>query len=264
MTPSNVAPLPKVVAAWAVHGLTLTGVIWAAAALVALMQGDPKLMWLFLGISLVVDAIDGPLARKMQVSVYTPQFDGAILDIIIDYLTWSFIPGLFFFLGGMGGGVKTSFLGFVVIAVSSMFCYANVRMKTAENYFMGFPAAWNVVVIYLWLLMLPVWVNWLVVILFALLTVAPLTFVHPFRVRRMRVYTVTATALWLVATGLLVLVYPAQLRIVEIVWWLSGAWILIAGAAGTYYLGRRRTGKPKAGGRRGSEQATPTATHLKQ
>ena len=81
--------------AWGAHTFTLTGVVWAALATISLFEGQIRHMWLWLGIALLVDAVDGSIARAVRVSEYAPGFDGATLDNIVDYLTWTFIPALF-------------------------------------------------------------------------------------------------------------------------------------------------------------------------
>ncbi len=225
------------VSAWSVHALTLSGLLWAALAVIALVDQQTKLMWLFLFIALLTDAVDGPLARKFQVKRITPNFDGGLLDVVIDYLTWSFIPAFFLYSEGyLGAGFWGTTL-FVLILVSSMFCYANVRVKTSEWYFVGFPAAWNVVAVYFYLLNAPVLFNQLVTGLFAVITLLPLTFLHPFRVRRLRLANTVATAVWLVTTVALVAVAPAMPLWLAIVWWTSGAWIILSGLLGVKGIG---------------------------
>ena len=222
----------KRVRAWVAHFLTLSGLIWAALAMHALQSGQVKTMWLFLGLALVTDAADGPLARRFEVGRYAAQFDGAIADMVIDYLTWTFIPAYFLFsYGYLGGGLLRMAL-FVLILVSSVFCYANVSMKTEELYFAGFPAAWNLVALYFYVLHSPVWLNAGVTIFLAMITVVPITFLHPFRVRRLRAANVSATVVWLAATVFLVIVSPSMVTPVAVVWWTSGVWVIASGLWG--------------------------------
>lgn len=232
--PSGTTPSPfwKKARAWAVHGLTLSGLIWAALAMVAVVAGNIKLMWLFLAIALVTDAADGPLARRFEVSKYAAQFDGSIADILIDYLTWTFIPAYFLAAYGFFGSGSVPIVLFVLILVSSVFCYANVSMKTREWYFAGFPAAWNVVAVYFYLLATPVWLNIALTLFFSVITIVPITFLHPFRVRRLWVVNVIATAIWLATTVVLVVVSPLMPLVVAGFWWVSGVWIIVSGLLG--------------------------------
>ncbi|MDQ0612410.1 phosphatidylcholine synthase [Microbacterium sp. W4I4] len=223
------SPLHRVLAAWAVHAFTLTGAIWATLALLALVDDRPKLMWLYLGIALVVDGVDGTLARRAEVRRFAPHFDGVILDSIIDYLTWTFIPALFLYRAGLLGEGALGIALLLLINVSSMFCYANTRMKTGDNYFLGFPAAWNIVALALWILDGGIAVNAVVVLVLSLLTWAPIAFVHPLRVTRLRIVTIIATAAWILASAALVVSHPVVDARIAAVWAVSGAWVILVG-----------------------------------
>lgn len=229
-----VSTVPEKAKAWGVHSITLAGLVWACLAMIALGNDQVKLMWLFLGIAMVLDGLDGPLARKYGVKIHAPNMDGSILDIVIDYLTWTFIPAYFLFLSGLTGNVGWSAAMFMVICISSMFCYANVGMKTDDLYFMGFPAAWNVVAAVMYIIEPPVWANIVIIILLAALTVSPITFLHPFRVKALRGVNVVATALWLITMVWLVAVAPELPLVVLIIWWISGVWIVLSGLLGGF------------------------------
>ena len=85
-------------------------------------------MWLWLGIALLVDAVDGSIARAVRVSEYAPGFDGATLDNIVDYLTWTFIPALFMAFHLPFGSRTLGIAMALLVCVSSMFCYCNVSL----------------------------------------------------------------------------------------------------------------------------------------
>lgn len=217
----------RVAAAWAVHLFTLTGILWACLAIVAVFRGEITQMWLWLGIALVVDSVDGSLARKAEVKKYAPGFDGTVLDVVVDYLTWTFIPALFMYLYIPFGADGLAIAAFVLICTSSAFCYCNVSLKTSDNYFMGFPAAWNIVAVALWLLGTGAVFNVVITVVLAALTVAPLAFVHPFRVARLMPVNIIASLGWIAATALLVIQHPERNWMVEIAWWACGGWLLL-------------------------------------
>lgn len=223
----------RVVAAWSVHALTLTGVIWATLAMLALFSDHPKLMWAFLGIALVVDGVDGSLARRANVQRYAPHFDGVILDSVVDYLTWTFIPALFMYRAGLLGEGALGIALLLVINITSMFCYANTKMKTDDFYFMGFPAAWNIVALAFWLFTPSTPVAAVLVIVFSILTWAPITFVHPFRVAKYMVVNLIATAAWVAASAVLVATYPVAHPVAVWVWIVSGSWLILLGLVRT-------------------------------
>ncbi|MDO5721738.1 MAG: phosphatidylcholine synthase [Actinomycetaceae bacterium] len=224
----------RYIAVWAVHAFTMSGLLWLILAAEALMRGDIKLMWLWLGVSMVVDAIDGPLARKAKVTEVVPWFSGVMMDNVVDYMTWTLVPALFMMhYLPLGPGYFLPLLAAVMAMVSSMFCYANTKMKSSDWYFVGFPAAWNVVAVTLWLFGTGVVVNWLVVVTFTILAVVPWKWVHPFRVEHLRWANASAAIAWVVATAWWVYAYPGSPTLLVVVWWISGVWLLVASAQRT-------------------------------
>ena len=240
------APMPpldrvRVVRAWAVHVFTMTGVVWACLAALALFEGQLALMWLWLGVALIVDGVDGTLARKAEVKTYAPGFDGAVLDNVVDYLTWTFLPALFMYLHLPLGPPWLAATMLVLICVSSVFCYCNVGLKTDDYYFMGFPAAWNVVAVVLWLMDTGAAFTVTVTVALAVLTVAPLAFIHPFRVRRLMAYNVVATLGWTAMTAILIVQRPDADPIVQALWWACGGWLMLVSLVRTVSELRRRS-----------------------
>lgn len=185
----------QLAAAWAVHAFTATGVMLGLFALFATFQGFQQNAFLWLGLALFVDGIDGSLARRFRVRELTPNFDGATLDNVVDYTTYTFIPALMVYFFGMvpqGFGIVAA----CVIALTSLYCFANTNMKTSDYYFQGFPAVWNIVVLYLHILRTPEWVNLGVIVLCGILTFVPWKYVHPLRVARFRPATIIVTIIW--------------------------------------------------------------------
>lgn len=213
-------------AAWGVHVFTMSGLVWALLAVNALMAGRVAEMWGWLAIALVVDGLDGTLARAARVREVVPWFDGSILDHVIDYLTWTFIPAVFIARWVDLGGGPWPMIAAVVICVSSVFCYCNTRMKSEDFYFVGFPAAWNIVAVAMWILQLPAWGNLLTIAILAVLTVVPWTYLHPFRVRRLMVVNIVAVSIWMLTTAILVVEHPQRPALLLAAWWVSGLWFL--------------------------------------
>lgn len=233
------------VAAWAVHAFTMTGIAWACLAVAALLHGDIRAMWGWLAISMVVDGLDGSMARKAEVSKVIPWFDGALLDNIVDYLTWTFIPALFLYLHiDFWGSKPLAMVMMIAICVTSMFCYSNLQHKSTDNYFVGFPAAWNIVILYLYLLQTSSWFNTFIVVLFIVLTVTPMTFVHPFRVKKLMIPNIISVVIWIVCAIYLVVVYPQANLVVNILWWVSGIWFIGIGIVRTF-VGHIKLPRPK-------------------
>ncbi|WP_345799654.1 phosphatidylcholine synthase [Halomonas dongshanensis] len=190
--------------AWSVHALTASGVLLGTMALLALIDTNPVACLLWLGAAMMVDGFDGTLARKYEVKTVLPHFDGSTLDMVIDYLTWAFIPALFIYFF-VPLPPYLALPAVFVILLSSMFCFCNVDMKSQDNYFVGFPAAWNIAAAYFYLLDLSPWVTAASIVVLALLTVTKMKFLHPFRVRRFMPLNIAVTLLWCVCVTALLL-----------------------------------------------------------
>lgn len=181
--------------AWSVHAITASGAFAALMSLVAVLQDRPAAALIWLGIAMLIDGVDGPLARRYRIDRVLPDVDGAVLDHVIDYLTYAVIPALFLYAFDlMPPGWATAGAG--VVMVTSLYCFANRQAKTADNFFSGFPACWNLIVLCFYLLATPYWLNVAALVLCAVLTFVPMKFVHPFRVRALRPLTVGLTAVW--------------------------------------------------------------------
>jgi phosphatidylcholine synthase len=125
--------------ALAVHLLTATGAVFAMLAMLEAIERDWAMMFVWLIVAFAVDGIDGPLARHYNVKTYAPQFDGVLLDLIIDYLTYVFIPAYALYASGLMDG-WSGWAAIIVITFGSAMYFADTRMKTADNSFSGFPA----------------------------------------------------------------------------------------------------------------------------
>ena len=181
---SNATP-PRpagLIAAWAVHAFTAGGAVLALLALLAVERGDFRIALAWLVAALAVDGIDGTLARRAQVKTRLPRIDGAALDLIIDYLTYVFVPALLILRAGLVPAALGPALA-ALILISSLYVFARADMKTEDNYFRGFPALWNLVAFYLFVAGPGEWAGAVIVASLAVATFLPIHFVHPFRVR---------------------------------------------------------------------------------
>ncbi len=181
--------------AWAVHLFTACGAVAGLIAVIHVLHGEPSRVLLWMVIALAIDGIDGPLARRFQVSTVLPQVDGVVLDHVIDYTNYALIPAIFlyeFSLVPAGWELAAA----ATAVVTSLYCFINKGMKTKDNFFSGFPAAWNVVILCFYVLETPPAWNLALVPLIALLTFTSLKFIHPLRVRALRPLTIGFTLLW--------------------------------------------------------------------
>ena len=168
-----------------VHLLTGSGAVLSMLAMLAAVEEKWDLMFLWLVVALVVDGVDGPLARRFDVKTNWPTYDGVLLDLIIDYLTYVFIPAFALFKSGLLTG-WTGWLAIIVIVYGSVIYFADTRMKTRDNSFAGFPACWNMVVLVLFSLHPGQWVTLFIVVALTVTMFTNLKFIHPVRTDRWR------------------------------------------------------------------------------
>ena len=181
--------------AYLVHMLTASGAVFAMLALMDAVKGDWAMMFVWLMVAFAVDGIDGPLARKTNVTVNAARLDGTVLDTIIDYLTYVIIPAFALFQSGLLPG-WTGWVAIIAITFLSAIYFADTRMKTSDYSFSGFPACWNMVVIVLFAIKPDFWVSLIIVLVLAVAMLLPIKFVHPFRTERWRRITLPVAFAW--------------------------------------------------------------------
>jgi phosphatidylcholine synthase len=186
---------PRAAAAFAVHVFTACGAACALLALVAAVSADWTRMFVWLGLALIIDGVDGTFARRLHVADLLPRWSGDVLDFVVDFTTYVFVPAYAIAAGGVLPASVALALGLIVTVTGALY-FADRRMKTADSYFRGFPALWNVVAFYLFLLKPAPWLGALAVVVLAAATFAPIHFVHPIRVPRWRLLNLAALALW--------------------------------------------------------------------
>lgn len=179
-----------------VHLFTATGAVFAMLAMLAAVDGKWDLMFLWLVVAFFVDGIDGPLARRYHVKVNAPEFDGVLLDLIIDYLTYVFIPAFALFKSGLMDGWSGWVMIIIIITFTSAMYFADTRMKTLDNSFSGFPGCWNMLVLVLFALEPSWWICLIIVTLLAVTMFVPIKFVHPVRTERWRIVTLPMALAW--------------------------------------------------------------------
>ena len=183
--------------AFAVHIFTATGAALALIALVYAVQGQWAAMFLCFGIALVVDGVDGTIARRLEVAKLLPRWSGDVLDLVVDFVTYVFVPAYAITASGLLLPVMAPLLGLGIV-VSGALYFADRRMKTDDNHFRGFPALWNAAAFYLFLLHPRPWLASLMVALLIVLTFVPFNVMHPVRVVRLRGLTLSLMGLWAV------------------------------------------------------------------
>jgi phosphatidylcholine synthase len=182
---------------FAIHLLTASGAALAILAVLAIADADWRAAFFWLGVATLVDGIDGPLARRHRVRERLPQWDGAALDFVVDYVSYVFAPAI---IVGRAFDMPPvlAAAAAVVVGVSGALYFADTRMKQPDNSFRGFPAVWNMPIFVLYAFEPPPAVTVVSVVLLAVLTFVPVNFVHPLRVIRWRRSTLAVVGVWVV------------------------------------------------------------------
>ena len=160
--------------AWFVHLYTGLGILAGFMALVAIVHGDAKRVFLWLGVALFLDSSDGTLARAWDVKHWASSFDGRKLDDITDYINFTFLPVFFAYQFGMVSG--TGVVALAAVLLSSAYGFCQVAAKTNDGYFTGFPSFWNLLVLYLYLFQLSPTVNAVIFCIFSVMVFVPIRF----------------------------------------------------------------------------------------
>ncbi|HEX2257423.1 MAG TPA: CDP-alcohol phosphatidyltransferase family protein [Afifellaceae bacterium] len=224
----------SVALAFLVHLLTAAGAGLALLAALAIVAGDWRGAFVWLGIAALLDGVDGPLARRLRIAERLPRWDGAALDNVVDYTTYVFLPALILALGcGLSGA--SAILAGGVVSVTGALYLADTRMKQPDNSFRGFPAAWNMAVFVLFAFQPPPALTVAVILALAALTFAPVAFVHPLRVVRWRPVTLAICAAWLLAALWLVAVDFAAAPLARAVLLAASAYLFAVSAIQRYW-----------------------------
>jgi phosphatidylcholine synthase len=182
-----------------VHVFTALGAVCALLATRAALSGAWEQVFGWLGIALIIDGIDGTLARLADVQGKLPRFSGDRLDLVIDYVTYVFVPALALMEAGLLGSNGWGLVLGSLILVSSLFHFSDTQSKTEDHCFVGFPAVWNIVAFYAFAFSMPVWLAALLVLSCVLLTFVPLHWAHPLRTPQLWPITLAMTAAWMLA-----------------------------------------------------------------
>lgn len=182
-------------AAFSVHILTALGAGVALLALLEAVREHWAAMFGWFGVALILDAIDGPIARRLNVKRLQPNWSGEVLDLVVDFVTYVFVPAYAIAASGLLLPVAAPLFGVAIVVTGALY-FADLRMKAKDNHFRGFPALWNAAVFYLFLLHWPPVLSTLLVAVLLVLTFVPVHVLHPVRVVRLRGLTLSLIVLW--------------------------------------------------------------------
>ena len=188
-----------------VHLLTGLGIVAGFFALIAVMNNNQKAAFLWLGFAFLIDSVDGTLARKFNVKKNLPHIDGKMLDSIIDFFNYVIIPSIMIYWFRY---VPDQFILLipVILIFISIYSYVNLNILTYDNYYNGFPAIWNVIVLYFYIFGTSQNFNLIFLILLISLKFSPLKCIHPLRVKKFKSLSIIFAIFWFITSILLILI----------------------------------------------------------
>ena len=188
-----------------VHLLTGFGIVAGFFALIAVMNSNQKEAFLWLGLAFLLDSIDGTLARKFNVKKNLPNIDGKMLDSIIDFFNYVIIPSIMIYWFRY---VPDQFILLIpaILIFISIFSYVNLNILTNDNYYNGFPAIWNVIVLYFYIFGTSQNINLIFLILLIFLKFSPLKCIHPLRVKKFKSLSIFFAFIWFIMSVFLVVI----------------------------------------------------------
>ncbi len=216
--------------AWLLHGFTALGIVAAMLALrdVLVDRPGPAIAWLL--ITLLIDGVDGPIARALEVEKRVPGLDGFLLDLIIDYVTCVIVPACFMYQFGV---VPQNNFGIAVLCVmvfTSAIWFARKDMMTEENWFRGFPAAWNIVGPLLFLLEARQSVGAVITLVLSALCLSNMPYPHIARARFLRPYTIVGATCWIGGVAVGAVTYPHDYEFMRVMLYVGSAYFIVLAA----------------------------------
>ena len=173
-----------------VHFLTGSGIIFSFLALVSVIEGYKLQTFMFLSVALIIDIIDGTLARKYKIDVIFPNIDGKTLDTIIDYINYILIPCIMLYKFNYLPQNFSLIIPIVILCIS-LYSYINIKLIDASFSYLGFPSIWNIILLYLEILSFNKWINLLIIIFFVFLKFVPFKVLHPMRFPKLKKTNIT-------------------------------------------------------------------------
>lgn len=234
MPSSNPTPLTRLLA-WSVHVFTATGLLAGFMAILSVNRSDWNGAMFWLLAALLIDGVDGTLARLVKVEEVLPDVSGKMIDSIIDFLNYALIPAYFFFYAGLVAAPWDLVLTFVILLVSALY-YGKEGMISDDLYFVGFPVLWNVVVFFLFFVItLPAWANAAAVLFFAVLHFIPVKFAYPSRTKRWRAPNLIFSAIGLLSTVGILYLYPERNAWLNAGVLVTGGYFVLFAVVETYF-----------------------------
>ncbi|QMU99048.1 phosphatidyltransferase [Borrelia sp. A-FGy1] len=184
----------NLIIAWSVHILTASGLIVGFYSIIAIVNDDYPLLLKLTIIGLIIDGIDGTLARKFNIKELISTVDGALLDNIVDYINYTFIPAIFFYYGYF---IKDEYKIIICIGIlfASAYQFSRIDAKTSDHFFRGFPSLWNLLIIFNFIFNIGQTTNLIIILICIILSFVPIKFIYPSKTKEFKSLTISLTIL---------------------------------------------------------------------
>lgn len=229
----------QVRSAWLLHGFTTLGIVAAMLALrdVLVDRPGPAIAWLL--ITLLIDGVDGPIARALEVEKRVPGLDGFMLDLIIDYVTCVIVPACFMYQFHVVPQNNFGIFVLCVVVFTSAIWFARKDMMTEDNWFRGFPAAWNLVAPVMFLVEARTWIGAVITLALSVLSLTNMPYPHIARARFMRPFTIVGAVVWIGGIAIGAITFPDHHYFVRVMLYAGSAYFIVL--AFIRYVHERRT-----------------------
>lgn len=191
--------------AYSVHAFTAIGAALGLWAIILTFDGFfQEAIWVLCAAA-VVDSVDGFFARAVDIHDNAPRIDGALMDNIIDFVTWTIGPLVWLY-----ATMQVPVWVLMLCAFASIFGFTNVEAKSEDDFFTGFPSFWNIVVVYIYLLELSIPVASVVLLGFAVSTFLPIKFLYPSKTKYRQKLTLALGGLFVLQFLVIIYLFDAS------------------------------------------------------
>jgi len=194
-------------APWVPHLVTASGLLFGFLSIVAIFESQHRTALIWMTAAVVSDAVDGTLARKLKSADKLPDFDGRMLDEIVDYITYVMVPIFFIYKANLIPSTSNNWI-LPAILIASAYQFAQANAKTHDNFFTGFPSYWNVAVFYMLLLNSGPITNLILLIILTTLIFVPIKYYYPSRNTKHKFTIMSLTLIWGISGISLIITYP--------------------------------------------------------
>ena len=189
----------KLYTSWCIHLLTCSGLVAGFLSLINVFENNQAGAFLWLGVALIIDAIDGSLARKFEVAKNVKNIDGKMLDSVIDFFNYIIIPSIMIYWFDIVPMYFEIVIPLIILVISAI-SYSNNNLMSSDNFYKGFPCIWNILLLYIYFFDFNSMTNLFLISFCIILKFIPLKYVHPLRVKKYKIQSTIFMALWFIST----------------------------------------------------------------